>query len=189
MVDTFEKMGLKEDLLRGIFAHGFEKPSAIQQRVITPILQSRDVIAQAQSGTGKTTIISIASLQVANTKTKRTQALILSPTRELAIQTRSVIMSIGDHMNVKAHACIGGKSVNEDVRALQSGAHIVSGTPGRVHDMIKRGSLDTKHVKMLVIDEADELLGRGFKEQLHSIYRYLPPETQVRFYFASGKKK
>jgi len=179
IIPDFGKMGLKEDLLRGIYAYGFEKPSAIQQRAITPILQGRDVIAQSQSGTGKTTIFCIGVLQCINTRSNDTQALVLSPTRELAEQSRNVMMAFGDYMNVVAHACIGGKSVGDDIRALQAGVHVVSGTPGRVFDMIKRRCLKTRNLKMLVIDEADEMLGRGFKEQLYDIYRYLPPETQV----------
>jgi len=179
IIPDFGKMGLKEDLLRGIYAYGFEKPSAIQQRAITPILQGRDVIAQSQSGTGKTTIFCIGVLQCINTRSGDTQALVLSPTRELAEQSRNVMMAFGDFMNVQAHACIGGKSVGDDIRKLQEGVHVVSGTPGRVFDMIKRRCLKTRNLKMLVIDEADEMLGRGFKEQLYDIYRYLPPETQV----------
>jgi len=179
VIPDFGKMGLKEDLLRGIYAYGFEKPSAIQQRAITPILQGRDVIAQSQSGTGKTTIFCIGVLQTINTHSNDTQALVLSPTRELAEQSRNVMTAFGDYMNVVAHACIGGKNVGDDIRALQAGVHVVSGTPGRVFDMIKRRCLKTRNLKMLVIDEADEMLGRGFKEQLYDIYRYLPPETQV----------
>jgi len=179
IVASFDNMGLRQDLLRGIYAYGFEKPSAIQARAITPILQGRDVIAQSQSGTGKTTIFCIGVLQCLTTKSKETQALILSPTRELAEQSRNVLRAFGDYMNVQAHACIGGKSIGDDVRALQAGMQVVSGTPGRVYDMIRRRALKTKHLKMLVIDEADEMLGRGFKEQLYDIYRYLPPQTQV----------
>jgi len=179
VVASFDAMGLKEELLHGIFAYGFEKPSAIQQRAITPILQGRDVIAQSQSGTGKTTIFCVGVLQAIATKSKETQALCLSPTRELAVQSRNVMLAFGDYMNVTCHACIGGKSVGEDMRILQSGVQVVSGTPGRVYDMIRRRALKTKHIKMLVIDEADEMLGRGFKEQLYDIYRYLPPQTQV----------
>jgi ATP-dependent RNA helicase len=138
VIPSFDAMGLKEDLLRGIYAYGFEKPSAIQQRAITPILQGRDVIAQSQSGTGKTTIFCIGVLQCINTRSNETQALVLSPTRELAEQSRTVMLAFGDYMNVAAHACIGGKSVGDDIRTLQAGVHVVSGTPGRVFDMIKR---------------------------------------------------
>lgn len=114
-----------------------------------------------------------------NQKSRESQVLCLSPTRELAEQSQKVIMAFGDYMNVTAHACIGGRSVGEDIRVLQAGCQIISGTPGRVFDMIKRKALRTANIKMLVIDEADEMLGRGFKEQLYDIYRYLPPKTQV----------
>jgi ATP-dependent RNA helicase len=112
-------------------------------------------------------------------KVRETQVLILSPTHELALQIQKVIYAIGDFMQVEVHACIGGKNVGEDMRKLESGVQIVSGTPGRVYDMIRRRSLRTKNIKMLVLDEADEMLGRGFKEQIYDIYRYLPPTTQV----------
>lgn len=106
-------------------------------------------------------------------------ALVLSPTRELATQIQSVIMALGDYMNVQCHCCIGGTNVGEDIRKLDYGQHVVSGTPGRVIDMIRRRNLRTKNVKMLVLDEADELLTKGFRDQIYEIYRYLPPATQV----------
>lgn len=178
--ETFDEMNLKPALLRGIYAHGFERPSAIQQRAIRPILRGRDVIAQSQSGTGKTAVFSISALQMLDEKIKDTQVVVLSPTRELAEQTQRVIQSLGDYMNVKSHACIGGKSLGLDLKALESSAaQIVSGTPGRVFDLIQRSALNTKSLKALIIDEADEMLTRGFKEQIYDIYRYLPPSTQV----------
>ncbi|KAH8554742.1 hypothetical protein K450DRAFT_232268 [Umbelopsis ramanniana AG] len=176
---TFDSIGLKEDLLRGIYAYNFEKPSAIQQRAITPIVKGRDVIAQAQSGTGKTATFSISILQSIDTTLRETQALVLSPTRELATQIQSVVLALGDYMNVQCHACIGGTSIGEDIRKLDNGVHVVSGTPGRVYDMIRRRNLRTRNIKMLVLDEADELLNRGFKDQIYDVYRYLPPATQV----------
>ncbi|KAG2013818.1 ATP-dependent rRNA helicase RRP3, variant 2 [Coprinopsis cinerea AmutBmut pab1-1] len=178
-VSTFDDLGLKEDLLRGIYAYNFEKPSAIQQRAILPIIQGRDVIAQAQSGTGKTATFSISILQSIDVTVRETQALVLSPTRELATQIQSVILALGDYMNVQCHACIGGTSIGEDIRKLEYGQHVVSGTPGRVFDMIRRRSLRTRNIKMLVLDEADELLNKGFKDQIYDVYRYLPPATQV----------
>jgi len=176
---TFDSMGLREELLRGIYAYGFEKPSAIQQRAIVPIVTGRDVIAQAQSGTGKTATFSIGILQSIDTQLNETQALVLSPTRELAQQIQKVCLALGDYMSVQVHSCIGGKSVGEDIRKLENGVHIVSGTPGRVFDMISRRSLRTRNIKMLILDEADEMLSRGFKEQIYDVYRYLPPATQV----------
>ncbi|KAH9025202.1 P-loop containing nucleoside triphosphate hydrolase protein [Lactarius hengduanensis] len=179
VISTFGDLGLKEDLLRGIYAYNFEKPSAIQQRAILPITQGRDVIAQAQSGTGKTATFSIAMLQSIDVTVRETQALVLSPTRELATQIQSVLLALGDYMNVQCHACIGGTSIGEDIRKLEYGQHIVSGTPGRVFDMIRRRTLRTRNIKMLVLDEADELLNKGFKDQIYDVYRYLPPATQV----------
>ncbi|XP_065062731.1 eukaryotic initiation factor 4A-III [Rhopilema esculentum] len=176
---TFDSMKIREDLLRGIYAYGFERPSAIQQRAIVPIVKGRDVIAQAQSGTGKTATYSISALQNVDVKVRETQALILSPTRELAVQVQKVILALGDYMSVQCHACIGGTNVGEDIRKLDYGQHIVSGTPGRVFDMIKRRNLRTRSIKMLILDEADEMLNRGFKEQIYDVYRFLPPATQV----------
>lgn len=109
----------------------------------------------------------------------RVQALILSPTRELASQTEKVIRTIGYFMNIQVHACIGGKSVGDDIRKLENGLHVVSGTPGRVCDMIKRRTLGTRSIKLLVLDESDEMLGRGFKDQIYDLYRHLPPDLQV----------
>ncbi|KAG1700080.1 Eukaryotic initiation factor 4A-III [Nymphon striatum] len=179
VIPTFDAMGIKEDLLRGIYAYGFEKPSAIQQRAIKPIVRGRDVIAQAQSGTGKTATFSISILQTIDTQIRETQCLILSPTRELATQIQKVILALGDYMKVQCHACIGGTNLGEDIRKLDYGQHIVSGTPGRVFDMIRRRNLRTRAIRLLVLDEADEMLNKGFKEQIYDVYRYLPPATQV----------
>ncbi len=176
---SFEDMRLDKDLLRGIYAYGFEKPSAIQQRAIVPIVSGRNVIAQSQSGTGKTGVFSISVLQRVRRESPELQALVLSPTRELADQSQKVMMALGDFMSVTCHSCIGGKSVRDDIRALESGVQVVSGTPGRVFDMIRRGHLSTRSLSMLVLDEADELLSRGFKEQIYDIYRHVPPTTQV----------
>lgn len=177
---TFDAMNLKPDLLKGIYAYGFEKPSAIQQRAIRPIVRGRDVIAQSQSGTGKTAVFSIGSLQILDESSRECQVLILSPTRELAEQTQKVVSSLGDFLNAKCHACIGGKSLGEDLKQLErGGAQVVSGTPGRVFDLIRRNALSTSHLKAMVLDEADEMLNQGFKTQIYDIYRYMPASTQV----------
>ncbi|KAK4401070.1 Eukaryotic initiation factor 4A-3 [Sesamum angolense] len=187
---SFDEMGIKDDLLRGIYNYGFEKPSAIQQRAVLPIISGRDVIAQAQSGTGKTSMIALAVCQIVDTKSSEVQALILSPTRELAAQTEKVILAIGDYINVQAHACIGGKSVGEDIRKLEHGVHVVSGTPGRVCDMIKRRTLRTRAIKLLILDESDEMLSRGFKDQIYDVYRYLPPELQgIKQFFVAVERE
>lgn len=118
-------------------------------------------------------------LEVIDTKVRSPQAIVLSPTRELAIQIQNVIMALGDYMNIQCHACIGGRRINDDIKKFEYGQHIVSGTPGRVADMIRRQHLDTRNIKMLILDEADTLLEKGFQEQIYEIYRYLPPATQV----------
>ena len=170
VVPTFEGMALKQNLLRGIFEYGFEKPTAIQQRAIVPMTSGRDVIAQAQSGTGKTAMLSISALQVVNVQSRDVQVLCLNPTRELAVQVRQhprcyklhshllpqmakVTSAIGDSMSIQAHACIGGHSIGEDIKRLEAGVHIVSGSPGRIFDMIRRRNLRTDGIKLLLLDE------------------------------------
>ncbi|CAI2370722.1 unnamed protein product [Moneuplotes crassus] len=177
-VRSFDDLGLKEDLLRGVYAYGFDKPSAIQQKAILPIIKGRDVIVQSQSGTGKTCVFGLGSLQVVDAKLRKPQVLILSPVRELAEQTQRVILALGDYMSLNVHCCAGGKSVQDDEFQFDHGVHIVSGTPGRVYDMIQRKKFDTDSLKMLILDEADEMLSRGFKDQVYDIYKFLPYDTQ-----------
>jgi translation initiation factor 4A len=179
VVESFDEMGLRDELLRGIYAYGFEKPSAIQQRAIVPIIKGHDVIAQAQSGTGKTATFSIGILQVLDTSIHECQALILAPTRELALQIQKVILALGDFMQADCYPCVGGTRVSADMDKLRSGVHLVVGTPGRVYDMITRGALRLGHLKMFMLDEADEMLSRGFKDQIYDIFKVLPPKVQV----------
>lgn len=185
VIESFDGMELREDLLRGIYAYGFEKPSAIQQRAIKPILLNHDTIAQAQSGTGKTATFAISSLQKVDLALKKCQALILSPTRELAQQTQKVVLALGDFMNAKVHACVGGTAVRDDMRILQEGVHIVVGTPGRVYDMINRRALNMESIKLFILDEADEMLSRGFKDQIYEVFKFLPETVQVALFSAT----
>ncbi|XP_026470202.1 eukaryotic initiation factor 4A-I-like isoform X2 [Ctenocephalides felis] len=179
VVDNFDDMNLKDELLRGIYAYGFEKPSAIQQRAIRPCIVGHDVIAQAQSGTGKTATFSIAILQQIKTNVNDCQALILAPTRELAQQIQKVVIALGDFMQAQCHACIGGTNVRDDMRKLEKGVHVVVGTPGRVYDMISRRALRTNTIKLFVLDEADEMLSRGFKDQIYDVFKMLSVDVQV----------
>lgn len=179
VVYKFDDLNLKPNIVRGIFGYGYESPSAIQQRAILPITEGRDVLAQAQSGTGKTATFTISALQRIDENVKATQALILAPTRELALQIKNVITSIGLYMDVTVHASIGGTSMADDIEAFKSGVQIVVGTPGRVFDMIERRFFKTENVKMFILDEADEMLSSGFKEQIYNIFRLLPETTQV----------
>lgn len=182
-------MGLKEELLRGIYGYGFERPSAIQQRGIVPILGERDVIAQAQSGTGKTATFAIGILQKIDLSKLECQALILAPTRELATQIQSVFQIIGERLGVQVHACVGGTAVAQDIKRLQDGVHVIVGTPGRVYDMIDRKILSTTSIKMFALDEADEMLSRGFSEQIYEVFQRLPSNVQVILISATMPKE
>jgi superfamily II DNA/RNA helicase len=183
---NWSDMNLKENLLRGIYSHGFENPSPIQKKGIIPILTGRDVIAQAQSGTGKTGAFSVSTLQCVDETLNEVQGLLLAPTRELAIQIHDVISKIGTFIeNMKCSLFIGGRSMDQDMKELERKPQIVVGTPGRVHDLIRRRKLVTKSVKLLVIDEADEMLSAGFKEQVYHIFQFLGSKVQVALFSAT----
>jgi len=179
VIESFDAMNLNEKLLRGIYAYGFEKPSAIQQRAIMPCIKGRDVIAQAQSGTGKTATFAVSILERLDVSKKACQALVLAPTRELAQQIQKVVLALGDYLDAQCHACIGGTNVRADIAKLEMGQQIVVGTPGRVMDMISRRALDPRDIHMFVLDEADEMLSRGFKDQIYDVFRKLPSNIQV----------
>lgn len=178
--ETFDDMNLKQKLLRGIYGYGFEKPSSIQQRAIVPCIKGYDVIAQAQSGTGKTATFAISLLQQIDQSLRATQSLVLAPTRELAQQIIKVVMALGDYMDITTHACIGGTNVRQEIQRLQlERPQVIVGTPGRVYDMMNRKAIDPNTIRMFVLDEADEMLSRGFKDQIYDIFRELPGNIQV----------
>jgi len=183
--ESFDDYDLNENLLRGIYSYGFEKPSAIQQRGIKPLLDGRDTIGQAQSGTGKTATFAIGVLQRIDYKHDACQALILAPTRELANQIQKVCLALGDYCNIKCHCCIGGTSVRDDIDKLRQGQHLVVGTPGRVFDMLSKRNLRVDDLITFVLDEADEMLSRGFKDQIYDIFKTLPPNVQVCLFSAT----
>jgi translation initiation factor 4A len=189
VIPSFDEMPLHTNLLRGIYSYGFEKPSAIQQRAIVPFIKGGDIIAQAQSGTGKTGAFAIGALQRMDFNVKKVQALILSPTRELALQTEQVVSHIGDFLADSNSAfCatfVGGTRVVDDIRKLEAGVIVAVGTPGRVYDVIKRGALRTETLKCLVLDEADEMLSQGFSEQIYEIFKFLPKDIQVALFSAT----
>jgi translation initiation factor 4A len=183
--ESFDDMGLRDELLRGIYSYGYERPSAIQQKAIVPTMSGRDIIGQAQSGTGKTATFTIGVLQRVDFTKLVCQALILAPTRELATQISNVVSALGDHLEAKAYACVGGTRISSDLDALEQGVHIVIGTPGRVLDLLQRKALDPRNIITLVLDEADEMLSRGFKDQIYDIYGYLPQESQICLFSAT----
>jgi len=180
VVENFDDMNLKEKLLRGVYAYGFEKPSVIQQRAIVPCIGGHDVIAQAQSGTGKTATFVISILQKIDMLLDQTQALIVVPTRELAQQIQKVVLALGDFLEVNCHLAIGGTRVSDDIKVISETAqHVIVGTPGRVFDLLERGVINPKEMKMFVLDEADEMLSRGFKDSVYEIFRHMPADVQV----------
>jgi len=183
--ESFDDYDLDENLLRGIYSYGFEKPSAIQQRGIKPILDGKDTIGQAQSGTGKTATFVIGVLQRIDWDVRGCQGLILAPTRELVNQIQQVTLALGDYLKVRCHACIGGTSVREDIDKLRAGQHVVVGTPGRVFDMIGKRHLQVDDLSIFVLDEADEMLSHGFKDQIYDIFKTMPPNIQVCLFSAT----
>ena len=185
-IKHWDDLNIKTNLLRGIYSHGFEKPSEIQKKAIYPIINKKDVIAQAQSGTGKTGAFSISSLQSIDTSLLQTQVMIIVPTRELVIQINKVMKALSDFMeNVSIKTLIGGTSVASDIEDLKSPPHIIVGTPGRIYDMIKRKKIDMLSIQLFILDEADEMLSRGFKEQIHTIFQYLHENVQVAIFSAT----
>ena len=186
-ISSWEELDAKIKLLRGIYAYGFEKPGPIQKKAIKPLFDKKDLIAQAQSGTGKTGCFTIGALQLIDTDEDTTQAMLLSPTRELAIQTKKVLDSLGSQFsNLKTQLLIGGTSTDDDIQKLyDERPQIVIGCPGRVHDMLRRKKLKVDYLKLIVLDEADEMLSQGFKEQIYNIFQFLPKDTQVALFSAT----
>lgn len=181
-----DEVKLSRSLLRGIYGYGFEKPSPIQKRAIIPMVSGRDIIAQAQSGTGKTGAFTIGTLQLIDHSSKTTQAIIVSPTRELSRQTYDVLTSISSMLKTKIQLLIGGTSTEEDITKLKEDTpHIIVGCPGRIHDMARRKHIDSKTVKVIVLDEADEMLSTGFKEQIYNIFQYLKNDVQIGLFSAT----
>ena len=173
-ISSFDELeNIDNNILRGIFAYGFEKPSPIQRKAIKPIIAGRDIIAQAQSGTGKTATFAIGALSKIDLKDNSTQVLVLSPTRELTTQTAKVMSSIGSMMDgLRVQTLFGGSSIDEHSGFLKKSApHVICGCPGRVYDMI--------------LDEADEMLSQGFKEQVYNIFQYFDSNIQVALFSAT----
>lgn len=178
---------ISSHLLRGIYAYGFENPSSIQQQGIVPLSEGKDLIAQAQSGTGKTGCFVVGSLMRVDVSDPTTQVMIISPTRELSLQTKGVVDSLGSMLTgLTTQLLVGGSSSSDNIQALRTECpHIVVGCPGRIHDMIRRRALNMDTIKTVIVDEADEMLSHGFQEQIHSIFRHLPEEVQLCLFSAT----
>lgn len=185
--NTWDEFELNPDLLRGIYAHGFEKPSPIQSKAIYPILQGYDLIAQAQSGTGKTGSFSIGLLSKIDTSNNSNQGLIMAPTHELAHQITSVIYSLSAMIpGIRIKTIVGGSSIDDDADEMRKNPpHIVVGCPGRVYDMLRRRHINANKLKIVVLDEADEMLSSGFKEQVYNVFKYLNKNVQIALFSAT----
>ena len=184
--ESFDSMNLPEQLLRGIYSHGFEKPSAIQQKGIVPIKEGRDILAQAQSGTGKTGTFTVGSLCRVDPSLKRVQVLVLVPVRELAQQIETVVKAISHHMEISVYSATGGTPLREDIRAIEKGCQFLIGTPGRIFDLMNRNVLSRDNIRVLIFDEADQMLEDRFKEQVMCILQKgFPRDTQVALFSAT----
>jgi len=180
-IKTWDDLDLNSKLLRGIFGYGFEKPSPIQQKAIKPIILGKDVVAQAQSGTGKTATFTIGALSNVDVSNNNTQVLVLSPTKELTLQTAKVFESLGGMIDgLKVQTLYGGSIIEESSSfSNKKNPHVICGCPGRVFDMMRRDRISAKKIKLIILDEADEMLSAGFKEQVYNIFQYLNNEVQV----------
>ncbi len=190
-VNEFERWDdlkdINKNLLRGIYAYGFEKPSAIQKKSIITFMDKKDLIAQAQSGTGKTGAFAVGTLTNIDTNNNTTQAMILSPTRELSRQSHDVISNLGKFMKgLRTQLLIGGTEIDGDIELLKKNVpHVIIGCPGRTHDMLRRRAINNNTINMIILDEADEMLSQGFKEQVYNIFQYLNKDVQVCLYSAT----
>ena len=185
----FDELELQPQILRGIKAMGFEEATPIQSQAIPVVMSGSDVIGQAQTGTGKTAAFGIPILQTVDPSNKKTQVIILSPTRELAIQVADEIRALAKYMHgVKVLPVYGGQEISKQIRSLKGGAQIIIGTPGRVMDHLRRRTIRCDHVNKIVLDEADEMLNMGFREDIETILEYIPEPHQTILFSATMPK-
>ena len=196
-VNTFDELGLKEEVIRGIYGrpfkgfmfsnsarylmvgYGFERPSTIQQKGILAMLKGNDLIAQAQSGTGKTAVFVISILQMVDYSSPNCQALVLAPTRELAFQIHMVMKALGEYIKFSLHVCTEGTNIEDNIKILKEGVQVVIGTPDRINELQKKEYIRSEYCKLLVLDEADELLVGVFKDHTKEIFKSISGDTQV----------
>lgn len=186
-IQNWDDLEISPNLLRGIFSYGFEKPSPIQQQAIKPLVLKKDIVAQAQSGTGKTGTFTIGALSNVDVTNNTTQVLVLSPTKELASQTAKVFENIGCMMDGLRIQTIYGGSIIEETSSFSNKnvPHVICGCPGRVYDMIRRDKISSKKINLVILDEADEMLSTGFKEQVYNIFQYFNNDIQVALFSAT----
>ena len=187
MIENWDDLNLSDDLLRGIYRNGFEKPTPIQCMSILTILENKDIIAQSQSGTGKTGSFVIGSLSKIDTKVHEVQVLIIATTHELVKQIHNVVNSIGSVMEgLKTKTLIGGTSITNDINDIKEKMpQIIIGSVGRIYDMIRRKVIYLDKLKLFVLDEADELLSKGFKDQIHDVFQHINSQAQIALFSAT----
>ena len=187
--ETFDEMGLDDTLIRGVYTYGFEQPSRIQKWAIVPMSQRKDILAQSQSGTGKTGAFTIGALSAVDASLKVPQVLVICPTRELSQQTEKVARSIGSYMNLKVLSATGGNQIRNDITVLKGGAQFIVGTPGRIFDLICRGELSTDSIRYVILDEADQMLEELFADQIRAILNSKFPNTTSLALFSATMPK
>ena len=186
---SFSELGIQPEILKAVREMGFEAPTTIQEQCIPAILSGFDVVGQAQTGTGKTAAFGIPAIQMANIGSNIPSVLILTPTRELAIQVTGELIKLAKYTNgVYTVPVYGGQPINRQFKALKKGAQIVVGTPGRIIDHLKRGTLRLNNLKFVVLDEADEMLNMGFRDDLETILGYSSGKSQTVMFSATVPK-
>jgi len=184
-IENFEDLPLTPEIMKGIEELGFSNLFPIQAQAIIPLLEGKDVIGQAQTGTGKTAAFGIPMVERINPNIKRVQGLVLAPTRELAIQVAERISRFSRYTKLKVLPVYGGESINKQIRALDRGVHIVVGTPGRLIDHLRRGTLNLSSTKVVVLDEADRMLDMGFIDDINYILSRVPEDRQLSLFSAT----
>lgn len=182
---SFANLGLSDVLLESIIQVGFKKPTPIQEAAIPALMNGQDIIGQAQTGSGKTAAFGLPIIDMIDERDRRVQALILTPTRELAIQVSDALHNYGKHKRIETLAIYGGQAYDRQLRGLHRGVHIVVGTPGRVMDHMRRGTLKLDDLRFFVLDEADEMLDMGFVDDIETILREVPAERQTALFSAT----
>lgn len=188
-MSNFSEMELDSLILRGVDKAGFKEPFPIQERAIGPLLAGSNVIGQARTGTGKTAAFGLPLLQAIDTNRNRVQALVMAPTRELAVQITNEIRKLGAYTGVRLITIYGGQSINVQIQALERGVHAVVGTPGRMIDHLKRGTLNLDSVKFVVLDEADSMLDMGFIDDVEFILDSIPASRQIALFAATMPRR
>ena len=182
---TFADLGICEEIIRAVSDMGFEEPTPIQKMSIPVTLQHRDIIGQAQTGTGKTAAFGIPILENIDITKPGPQAIVLSPTRELAIQSAEEINHLAQYLPIHALPIYGGQDINRQFRALYKKPNVIVATPGRLMDHMQRGTIDLSHVQVLVLDEADEMVDMGFIDDIRTILAAIPEERQTMLFSAT----